>query len=57
MRAEVLDHLVALLGTDVEVPVEISAGLDDGFPENVVRTVTENAKTLRFDPGSGFEET
>ncbi len=57
VRAEVLDPLVALLGTDVEVTVEISAGLDDGFPENVVRTVTENAKTLRFDPGSGFEET
>jgi len=56
VRVEVLDHLVALIGADVEVTVEISAGLDEGFPEHVVRTVTENAKTLRFEPGSGFEE-
>jgi predicted AAA+ superfamily ATPase len=52
--AEVTDHL-AVCGT-VELSVEISARSDEGYPEQVVRVVTENAATLGFDPGAGFED-
>ena len=34
--------------------VEIAARNDEGFSDNVVRTVSENARTLKIDP-SGFE--
>ena len=30
------------------VTLEIAAEIPDGAPDNVVRTVTENARTLRF---------
>ena len=53
---EVLAHLVALPGSEVEVDLEIRAKVPEGAPETVVRTVSENAKTLKFRSGSGFEE-
>ena len=52
---EVISHLVGLVGANVTVTLEIAAEIPDGAPDNVVRTVTENARTLRFVPGSGFE--
>jgi hypothetical protein len=51
---EVVSHLVALMGSDVIVTLEISASLPNGVPDNVVRTVTENSKTLKFI-NQGFE--
>jgi hypothetical protein len=45
---EVIQHLTSLMGTDVEVTVEIRATNSDGFPDATVRTVSENARTLRF---------
>jgi len=51
---EVIHHLVSQLGAEVEVTLEIHARLPGGASDNVVRTVTENAKTLKFD-GFGFE--
>ena len=33
---------------DVKVTLEIEANLPDGATEQVVRTVTENCKTLKF---------
>ena len=45
---EVVSHLTGLLGTEVEITVEIAARNADGFPDATVRNVTENAKTLRF---------
>lgn len=51
----VVAHLNGLLGASVEVTLEIHADIPEGAPDNVVRTVTENAATLRFDPGAGFE--
>lgn len=33
----------------MEVTLEISARVPDGFPEQVVRTVTENCRTLKFE--------
>ncbi len=51
---EVVKHLVGHGRPNVEVRVEITATSEDGFPDDVVRTVTENAKTLKFDQ-HGFE--
>ena len=52
---EVVQHLTGLLGTEVEVTVEVRAVAPEGFPARVVRTVGENARTLRF-ASHGFEE-
>lgn len=52
---EVIAHLCGLVGANVSVTLQISADIPDGVPDNVVRTVTENARTLKFDAGSGFE--
>ena len=52
---EVLQHLAALEGTEVEVAVEIQARREAGFEEALQRTVRENANTLGFDNHS-FEE-
>ena len=38
-----------------EHPLEIEAALPHGAPDNIVRTVTENARTLKFK-SQGFEE-
>ncbi|MBA4155983.1 MAG: HEPN domain-containing protein [Gemmatimonadetes bacterium] len=45
----------ALVSADVEVTLDIQARVPDGVPENVVRTVTENARTLKFTSAE-FEE-
>ena len=50
----VLQHLVALPGAEVEVTLEILADVPDGVPDHVLRTVTENARTLKFRD-HGFE--
>jgi hypothetical protein len=52
---EVIAHLVGLVGSDVTVTLEIDADIPNGAPENVVRTVTENSRTLKFD-SQGFEQ-
>ena len=54
IASEVLAHLVGLVGSDVTVTLEIEARLPDGVPESVVRTVTENCRTLKFT-SQGFE--
>ena len=52
---EVISHLSGLVGSEVTVTLEIDAEIPEGAPENVVRTVTENSRTLRF-ASHGFEE-
>ncbi len=52
---EVVAHLTGLAGSKVEVTLEIAAEIPDGAPEQVVRTVTENARTLDFRD-QGFEK-
>lgn len=52
---EVLQHLTALPDATVRVTIEIAAELPSGAPDHVVRTVTENARTLKFRE-SGFDE-
>lgn len=51
------DEVIANLrdqGIDLVVKIEIEAVNLNGFDENRIRTVSENAKTLKFDQ-SGFE--
>ncbi|MFN3286645.1 MAG: AAA+ family ATPase, partial [bacterium] len=51
---EILTHLVNVPGARVQVTLEIEAVAPEGVPEDVVRTVTENARTLKFRT-HGFE--
>ena len=51
---EVIAHLAGLLGADVKLTLEIEANIPDGVPEQVVRVVAENSRTLNFND-SGFE--
>ena len=52
---EVIAHLGGLPNATVRVTLEIEATLPGGTPENVVRTVTENSRTLKFT-SQGFEK-
>ena len=52
---EVIAHLTGLVGAELDVTLEIEASMPDGTPDNVVRTVTENSRTLKFT-SPGFEE-
>ena len=51
---EVIAHLTGLVGAKVNVTLEIEAEIASGTPENVVRIVTENGRTLKFT-SQGFE--
>ncbi len=51
---EVIAHLAGLIGSRVKVTLEIEAEIPTGAPENVVRIVTENSRTLKF-VSQGFE--
>lgn len=52
---EVIAHLTALPGARVRVTLEIEAEMPEGVPEQVVRIVTENGQTLKFE-SQGFEK-
>jgi hypothetical protein len=52
---EVISHLSGLVGANVKVTLEIEAEIPNGAPDNVVRTVAENARTLKFK-NQGFEK-
>jgi predicted AAA+ superfamily ATPase len=52
---EVITHLVGLVGSSVRVTLEIEAEIPNGAPDNVVRVVTENSRTLKFE-SQGFEK-
>ena len=52
---EVIAHLSGLVGAKVRVTLEIEAEIPSGAPEQVVRTVTENSRTLKFT-SQGFEK-
>lgn len=52
---EVIAHLAGLIGSSVKVTLEIEAEIPQGVPDNVVRTVTENSRTLKFS-SQGFEK-
>jgi predicted AAA+ superfamily ATPase len=52
---EVISHLVGLVGSNVTVTLEVEAEIKSGAPDTVVRTVTENCRTLKFK-SQGFEK-
>jgi hypothetical protein len=52
---EVIAHLMGLMGAQVTVTLDVDAQMPSGAPDQVVRTVTENSKTLRFT-SQGFEK-
>ena len=54
IAAEVVAHLTGLVDAETEVTIEVRAKSEDGFPDEVVRIVTENAAALRFQQ-HGFE--
>lgn len=51
----VIAHLSGLVGSKVDLTLEIIAELPTGVREQVLPTVTENSRTLKFS-GQGFEE-
>ena len=51
---EVIAHLAGQLGAEVVVTLEIEARLPNGATDQIVRTVTENSRTLKFT-SQGFE--
>ena len=51
---EVITHLAGLIGASVRVTLEIEAYIPEGVPDHVVRIVTENSRTLKFE-NHGFE--
>jgi hypothetical protein len=51
---EVIAHLSGLVGAKVRVTLEVEAEIPSGAPNHVVRTVTENSRTLKFT-SQGFE--
>ncbi|WP_283137535.1 DUF499 domain-containing protein [Rhizohabitans arisaemae] len=51
---EVLQHLQSHAGATLTIKVEIEAAHPEGYPEDKARTVTENARTLKFE-NYGFE--
>ncbi|XFA72046.1 Swt1 family HEPN domain-containing protein [Thermosynechococcaceae cyanobacterium Okahandja] len=53
---EVIQHLNALNGATVKITLEIEAEIPEGIPDDVVRTVMENCRTLKFNSHS-FEQT
>jgi len=52
---EVISHLSGLTGAEVRLTLEIEAEIPDGAPDDVVRVVNENSRTLKFSD-SGFEK-
>lgn len=52
---EVIQHLTKLPGAHVEVTIEIQSEIPEGAPDDVVRTISENCRTLKFK-SFGFEE-
>ena len=51
---EVIQHLTTQDGCAVEITLEVSATSNDGFSQPVVRTVSENCRTLKVND-FGFE--
>ena len=49
---EVIQHLSGVTDAMVTVTLEISAEMPNGTPDNVVRTVAENSRTLKFESHS-----
>lgn len=55
LSQEILQPLTSVEGAQIHISVEIHAEHPDGFAEDKVRIISENAHTLRFDQ-SAFED-
>ena len=53
---EVLTHLLSLPDIEADVRLEVEIRKADGFSEQTIRTVTENASALHFEDGTGFSD-
>jgi hypothetical protein len=45
---EVVAHLSGIVGANVKITLEISADIPDGVPDQTVRIVSENCRSLKF---------
>lgn len=52
---EIIQHLSSAIGTTVKVTIEVEADIPNGASDELVRTITENCRTLKFK-NYGFEE-
>ncbi len=52
---EIVQHFNVIPGAKVRIKMDIDAEVDDGIPDNVMRIVSENCNTLKFELSS-FEE-
>lgn len=52
---EVIDRLAGT-GAQLEITIDIQATKPEGFDESEIRTISENANSLKFDTDSGFEK-
>jgi predicted AAA+ superfamily ATPase len=55
LSQEIIQQLAAPEGVELQIRVEIAANKPDGYSEDKVRNVTENARTLRLET-YGFED-
>lgn len=44
---EIIQHLMAVEGADVELKLEVDVTAPNGIPNGTVRTVSENCRTLK----------
>lgn len=49
---EILLHFTTRPGVQITIKIDIDANAANGFDEQIVRTVKENARVLGFDPGN-----
>jgi hypothetical protein len=54
LSQEILQQLATVDGVQLEVTIEVHAHKEEGFPDEKVRVVLENARTLKFRQ-FGFE--
>lgn len=52
---EIITHFASLIGANVRITIEIEAEVPNGIPDSVIRIVTENSRTLKFQNHS-FED-
>ena len=52
---EVINHLTSVDGAEVEVSLDVNVRVPEGMPQDTVRTVSENCRTLRVQ-NFGFDE-
>ena len=52
---EVINHLMHVDGANVRIRLEVDADMPNGTPVPIVRTVTENCRTLHIGD-FGFDE-